>query len=137
MWSPSFLHSPFTPTRQKVHWGVALLTMMASEIMSTDNRSVGEKVRSELRCAVVHTRLPQSQSDRSFAAFFLGEGAKTKEERRLVQKIGKSKFRASCVSWLLEYLQLTGLLDFFILVNATKPTRFRVHTNLTDRHTVV
>ncbi|KAK1701590.1 major facilitator superfamily domain-containing protein [Colletotrichum acutatum] len=59
-----------------------MLKMKASKIMSTDKRSAGEKVRSELRCAMVQS-LPWNQSDRSLAAFFLGEGAKTKEERRL------------------------------------------------------
>lgn len=63
--------------------------MKTSKIMSTNKRSVGEKVRSELCCAAVQS-LPWNQSDRSLAAFFLGEGAKTKEERRLVQKIGES-----------------------------------------------
>ncbi|EXF78993.1 major facilitator superfamily transporter [Colletotrichum fioriniae PJ7] len=56
--------------------------MMASEIMSADNRSVGEKVRT----------------------FFLGEGAKTKEERRLVQKIDFFILTYCCLSYFFNFL---------------------------------
>ncbi|GKT65200.1 major facilitator superfamily transporter [Colletotrichum tofieldiae] len=73
--------------------------------MSVERTSAGEKVRERYTAAA---GLPLRSNDECPVVFFLGDEAKTKEERRLVQKIDRAAFANAYVAGLREALHMTG-----------------------------
>ncbi|KDN70217.1 putative major facilitator superfamily transporter [Colletotrichum sublineola] len=78
--------------------------------MSVEKSSVGEKVRGKSvlnknACTVIWLRVSNQER---LVVFFLGDEAKSQEEKRLVRKIDRAAFANAYVAGLREALHMTG-----------------------------